>query len=245
MKSINENSANKRLGHTAIKVFYSWQNDTDSKCNRYFIRDAAEKAIKELNKEFLFEPSPRPDFAELDHDTKGIPGHPEIVNTILEKIKKSQIFLADLTFVGTAWENKTNHQNAPKESFDCKFLPNPNVMFELGYAFKTLDDSRFIWVQNTAYGDPAQRVFDLSHRRDPLKYALNPDSTSDQFKLARDDLSHKIRMALREILENGVLKEMRQAEERSLAKVIETDSRRERSFPSASKRRKVSESISR
>lgn len=33
MKNIDENSANKSLGHTAIKVFYSWQNDTDSKCN--------------------------------------------------------------------------------------------------------------------------------------------------------------------------------------------------------------------
>ena len=47
----------------------------------YLIRDAAEKAIKELNKEIVFESSPRPDRVVLDHDTKGIPGHPEIVNT--------------------------------------------------------------------------------------------------------------------------------------------------------------------
>lgn len=201
-----------------IKVFYSWQNDTDSKCNRYFIRDAAEKAIKELNKEFLFEPSPRPDLAELDHDTKGKPGHPEIVNTILEKIKNSQIFLADLTFVGTTWENKTNHQNTPKESSDCKFLPNPNVMFELGYAFNVLNDSRLIFVQNTEYGRPENGIFDLAHRRYPLTYALAPNSTTSQLKQALKDLSQIIKMALRNILENGVLEEMAQILERSLEK---------------------------
>ena len=202
-----------------IKVFYSWQNDTDSKCNRYFIRDAAEKAIKELNKEFLFEPSPRPDFAELDHDTKGIPGHPEIVNTILEKIRNCHIFIADLTFVGTTWGNKANHQNTSKVISDCKFLPNPNVMFELGYAFNVLDDSRFIFVQNTEYGLPESGIFDLAHRRHPLTYALSPNSTAGQLKQVLKDLSHIIKMALRDILENGVLEEMRQAAERSLAKV--------------------------
>ncbi len=200
-----------------IKVFYSWQNDTDSKCNRYLIRDAAEKAIKELNNEFLFESSPRPDLAELDHDTKGIPGHPEIVNTILEKIRNSQIFLADLTFVGTTWENKTNHKNTRKVSSDCKFLPNPNVMFELGYAFNVLNDSRFIFVQNTEYGRPENGIFDLAHRRYPLTYALAPNSPTSQLKQAQKDLSDIIKLALRVILENGVLEEMRQMLERSLA----------------------------
>ena len=201
----------------AIKVFYSWQNDTDLKCNRFLIKDAAEKAIKELNKEILFESSPRSDRVVLDHDTKGKPGHPEIVNTILEKIGNSQIFLADLTFVGTAWENKTNRQKIQKESADSKLLPNPNVMFVLGYAFNVLDDSRFIFVQNTEYGSPENGIFDLAHRRYPLTYALAPNSTAGQLKQALKDLSHIIKMALRDILENGVLEEIRQMLERSLA----------------------------
>ena len=50
-------------------VFYAWQNDTKSNCNRYFILDALKKAIRRLHHESLIEECPR-----LDHDTDGVLG---------------------------------------------------------------------------------------------------------------------------------------------------------------------------
>jgi len=202
-----------------ITVFYSWQNDTNPTCNRYLIRDAAEKAIKALNQEILFESSPRPEPVVLDHDTKDTPGHPEIVNTILEKIRNCDIFLADLTFVGSSRGHKAKGQKSPKTKSRAKLLPNPNVMFEVGYAFNVLNDSRFIFVQNTNYGDPDKRVFDLAHRRDPWTYALSPDHDAEQRKQAEKYLSDRIKLALKSILKGGVLDEKREAVERSQAAV--------------------------
>ena len=62
-------------------VFYSWQSDTDSKLNRNFIEDAIEKAIKWVNKDASEGP-----LLAIDKDTRGVPGSPDIVNAILQKI---------------------------------------------------------------------------------------------------------------------------------------------------------------
>src|SRR4029450_6780233 len=95
-------------------LFYAWQNDTEPACNRYFIRDSLKKALSQLSDDESVEESPR-----LDHDTAGGAGTPKTAATIFEKIEKANIFLADVTTVGTGGEKK---------------LPNPNVMIELGYA---------------------------------------------------------------------------------------------------------------
>lgn len=109
----------------AIVIFYSWQSDTDVKKNKYFIKDALEKAIKNLNSEIKIEDSERDEF-ELDHDTSGIPGSPEIVATILKKIDDCGISVADLTFVADV---KNKHG-----------VSNPNVLTERGYASKSVGE---------------------------------------------------------------------------------------------------------
>jgi hypothetical protein len=75
-------------------IFYSWQNDTDAKVNRHFIKDALEKAMKNVSKGLDIEETLR-----LDHDTKDVSGSPDIVNTILRKIDECSMFIADLTIV--------------------------------------------------------------------------------------------------------------------------------------------------
>jgi hypothetical protein len=58
----------------------------------------------------------------MDNDTKDIPGIPDIANTIFDKIRAADAFVADVSSAGTtgAKEDKS------------KLLPNANVMVELG-----------------------------------------------------------------------------------------------------------------
>ena len=76
-------------------VFYAWQSDSPGKVNRYLIRDALQEAIDRVGRELQIE-----DALALDMDTQGVPGSPEIANTILAKIKSCAVFVADVTYVG-------------------------------------------------------------------------------------------------------------------------------------------------
>lgn len=138
-----------------MEVFYSWQNDTNNKYNRSFIKDCLESAIKKINSEIQIDEAVR-----LDHDTKDISGIPDITNTIYSKIQKCSIFIGDITFVA---------QNRKRKKFS-----NPNVLIELGYALNCLSDSCIINVLNESYGNPKNNLpFDLAHKRWPIIYALN------------------------------------------------------------------------
>src|SRR5690242_16355158 len=120
-----------------LTVFYAWQSDSPSRDNRNFIESALEQSFKNLHKSGKVQSSPR-----LDKDTKDIPGIPDIANTILDKIRVADVFVADVSFVGTC---------SPQEG-DCKLLPNPNVMLELGYALSELGWERIALVINTTTG---------------------------------------------------------------------------------------------
>jgi hypothetical protein len=102
-----------------LTVFYAWQSDSPSRDNRNFIESALEQAFKNLHKSGKVQSSPR-----LDKDTKDIPGIPDIANTILDKIRVADVFVADVSYVG----------KCPPQEGESKHLPNPNVMLELGYA---------------------------------------------------------------------------------------------------------------
>jgi len=77
-----------------ISIFYSWQSDRPEDFCHYFIRDAANQALKDIGASNEVELLPR-----LDHDTKGQAGMPEIADTILRKIQGAGFFLADMTFI--------------------------------------------------------------------------------------------------------------------------------------------------
>ena len=74
------------------------------------------------------------------------PGMCDIPNTILKKIKRCDIFLCDLTFVGSY----TNRASTTKK------VSNPNVYFEFGFAVARLGLRRVISVMNAAYGSANQ-----------------------------------------------------------------------------------------
>ena len=185
-----------------ITVFYAWQSDRDKKVNRYFIQEAAEKALKRITDDASI------DFSlKLDHDTKDVPGMPEITTTILKKIEESHIFLADLTFVAI--------REAEEPRGKSKYVPNPNVLFELGYAFKSLGSERIICVMNTGYGDAELQIFDLAHRRWPIRYELTPEDQANKADV-RKSLGAEIESAVRSILKSGTITNRNEASQEQL-----------------------------
>ena len=99
----------------------------------------AQTAVDHLAEEIQLEASPR-----LDHDTKGVSGVPAIGDTILAKIDRCGIFLADVSIIG----------KAKVASGATKYSPNPNVLLELGYAAARIGWGRIVLVMNSHYGAP-------------------------------------------------------------------------------------------
>lgn len=160
-------------------VFWSWQNDLPSKTNRSFLREAIAIAVDRVSAELDVEDVER---VELDHDTKASPGMADISQTILNKIAKSAVMIADVTPIG--------------ETPAGKAIPNPNVMVELGYALHALGFERIIAILNTASGYGVEALpFDIRHRR-ILTYELSDAATRDQLKAVRENLVKQLTFAI-------------------------------------------------
>jgi hypothetical protein len=133
-------------------IFYSWQSDLPNNSNRGFIELCLKKVVKDLGKVVPFALE-----LNIDRDTKGISGTPDISDSIFSKIAKSKIFVADISII-----------NSDSKGRKC---PNPNVMIELGYAARVLGWERIFCVYNLDYGDINDLPFDLRHRR-PIQYSI-------------------------------------------------------------------------
>ncbi|MCK5798942.1 MAG: hypothetical protein KAI47_17240 [Deltaproteobacteria bacterium] len=72
--------------------------------------------------------------------------------------------------------------------------PNPNVLFETGYAFKSLGFNRILMVFNDAYGETKDLPFDLGLKR-VLTYT-SPEEDPDR-STARGDLAKNLETKLR------------------------------------------------
>jgi len=165
-----------------FSVFYSWQSDLPRKTTRDIIHGAAASAIAKLAGDATLVDAPR-----LDHDTLDVAGAPEIARTIFEKIDQAAMFIADVTFIA---QSKLEDKN--KKS---KWLPNPNVLIELGYAASHLGYERVILVFNTAYGETGDLPFDLVHRRFPIKFKVESGSAKAAEEQAA--LANEIEEAIR------------------------------------------------
>ena len=141
-------------------IFYAWQSDRPGNGNRYLIQEAAVKAAETINAD-----PASPYEVRIDQDTQGVPGLCDIPATILEKIDKADGFLCDLTYVATSAA-----ENEDEEDFQPRYCSNPNVLFELGYAFRSMGFARLLCVMNERYGPVAEQIFDIAHRRYPFTY---------------------------------------------------------------------------
>ena len=66
-------------------VFYSWQKELPNRTNRTLIGDALEQAVKATDVESI----------AVDRDTQGVPGAPDIRQTILRKIDECEAAIAE------------------------------------------------------------------------------------------------------------------------------------------------------
>lgn len=154
------------------RVFWSWQSDTDERVTRHLIRESLVEALQTLSASL--DPAERP---ELDHDTRDVPGTPDIVATIFTKIENASVFVADVTPIA--------------RSPGGKQIANPNVLIELGYAKHTLTTERVVLVWNTAFYEskPEDLPFDLRGRRGPVSYRLPSGASKADLRSAREDLA--------------------------------------------------------
>jgi hypothetical protein len=164
------------------RVFYSWESDLPNATNRSFIEHALQEAAKRIRQDETIEVEP-----VIDRDTAGVSGSPDISATIFKKIDESDVFVADISIIGMAGDRPT---------------PNPNVLFELGYAKKALGSERLIMVLNTAFGSPEQLPFDLRPRR-VVTYRMI-ESNSDR-ATERKQLQARLEAELRTVLGSGLV----------------------------------------
>ena len=97
-----------------VSVFFSWQSDSLKKTNANAIRSALVEAKRSIE-----DKAPKIEIV-LEEATRNVPGSPDIVATLLKKIRAADIFVADITTVVTTEKGRA--------------CPNPNVTFELGFA---------------------------------------------------------------------------------------------------------------
>jgi hypothetical protein len=169
-----------------FRVFFAWQSDTAEDDGHYLIRDALYAAAETLNAE-----ASSPYEVIIDHDTKDEPGLCDIPKVILEKIDLADAFVADLTYIASrqAIGNR-----------DAKHCSNPNVLFELGFAFRSMTDKRLVCIMDEAHGPKTGQIFDLSHRRFPIPYTSGGASDRKQNK---KKLTGALAKALRPIVQLG------------------------------------------
>jgi hypothetical protein len=166
------------------KIFWSWQSDYAPKTCRHFIRAALVEAITQIADESGVDDADRP---EIDHDTKGERGMADIAATILNKIADAAVFVADLTPIA--------------QSPNGKWLPNPNVMIELGWAMHRPGWERVIGVLNMACGAKVEDLpFDIRQRR-VITFVLGEDAKGESRAAVQAKLVTDLKEALRVNLE--------------------------------------------
>lgn len=177
-----------------MKIFWSWQADLEPKNNHYLVRDALRDACDHIS---MADEVSEADRIEVDHDTAGLSGTPDIVSGILRKIEEAAVFVADITPVGRTNPLELRDGGSNPRLPAVKHLQNPNVMSELGYADHALGQNRIILVANSAfYPGPEALPFDWRHRRGPITFNLPNNATSADRRRVRQELSRSLQTAL-------------------------------------------------
>lgn len=140
-----------------IKIFGCWQSDNNDSKN-YFL-NILKSVCKECDCEL---------FLAIDRNSSGAPN---IYNEILNKINKCNIFVCDLTIIDMKYQGRKT--------------PNPNVMFELGYATSVLGEDNIICLYDKAVCDKNFKIemdmpFDIRQKNlvefnSNFKKSLNQD----------------------------------------------------------------------
>lgn len=122
-------------------MFFSWQSDT--KGNKGIIKESLKAACQLASEKYGCE-------ILVDEATRDVPGMPKIEDTVLEKIDNCDVFVCDIT---------------PVSVLGDKYMPNSNVIIELGYAIKSKGYSQIVALAKKGEWEPEQLPFDINHHR--------------------------------------------------------------------------------
>lgn len=167
------------MSDSQITIFYSWQSDLPGSETRNIIQDSIKDAVRLLRDTVDI---------EADRDTKGEFGSPDIAQTIFSKIDDCNIFVADVSAV---CRYEATDKDGNKK---VKYMPNPNVMLELGYATHVVGWDNVICVLNVDYGAPEDMPFDIASRR------LTPFSLKDG--KSKGEIKRYIKGVIQDTVEN-------------------------------------------
>ena len=136
-----------KIQNNTFRIFFSWQSDrTDVK---KAIQRELDTVAKKLKKEDIN--------LIIDHDTRDRVGTQNIDVEVLQKILNCDIFIADITPVCKILSKND-------ASIPAKLIPNPNVMYESGYALAHKGLSKMIFLASLQHGETiAQLPFDINH----------------------------------------------------------------------------------
>ena len=125
-------------------IFYSWMSDRPENQNNTYIKNVLDNECKKLEEEFGVK-------IRVDSDSRGEDGSKPIDENVLKKITECDLFVGDITpiFPSSPWK------------WWAKPTPNPNVMYELGFAVSSLGWNRCIMVWNSKYGIVGKSPFDI------------------------------------------------------------------------------------
>lgn len=130
----------------------------------------------------------------MQSDTENEPGLCNIPETLLKRLRESDAIVSDMTFIANT------NSKVPKR---CS---NPNVLFELGYAFASVGLERMICVMNEAHGCAVDQIFDLAHHRRPI--AFTSPSQGDDGRTRQqnvESLACELEVALRGVMKLGLV----------------------------------------
>lgn len=193
-------------------IFYSWQSDLPEYTNRVAIRKSlkdAGKIIAKKNKNIR---------VVIDEATRGEAGSPNIPAKILEKIKSSDAFICDITTINEMTDE------------DTRKTPNPNVIFELGYAVAHLGWERIVMLFNTDFGNfPDDTPFDIDrHRASPYKITKDKENP----EIEKENLDKLSAIAIKAIIDRQPKKP---SEEKKLSSIEIQRNRDEKNIKDALK----------
>jgi hypothetical protein len=156
-----------------VTIFYSWQSWLPVATNKDLIREALDSAVAVVNEneDIHF---------DIDSDLVGVAGAPSFATAILQKIANADIFIADVSAVGSEYSSEKT-TNRP--------IPNANVMFEYGYASAKLSAERIILVHNNSYARVEELPSDIRQNK-VLTYTCSSND-ENTVALAKKELSEQ------------------------------------------------------
>jgi len=161
-----------------INIFFSWQSDISRDFNKNVILNCLTlvKSNIESNDNSIE--------INILESTSNSSGSPYIITKILENISKVDIFISDVTIINS-------------NTIVGRKTPNPNVLYESGFALHALGLERIIFIINEVYGLINDLPFDIRQNR-ILTYKC-----SQKPKILVNDLRVKLEDAVTSIIKNN------------------------------------------